>query len=551
VAISPPRPRPRHPATPLIAGAINLGHLDWLSPEVAIGGEPTLFTHIYAEAPDFGWIGAPGEGIAALDDVARAALVYLDFWRATGEPRALGRARAALNFVLALDAGGGAFYNFFLDYGGTINRGGVTSRDGLDWWTGRALGALARGHGAFLALDPPYAARLRAAYCATEALLAARLGAVGRFATARGLRAPAWLPADSAALAALATLALADFQAVAPNERTRGLIVALADGLCAFQLGGPGEFPWGLHPHSLDAPLPWHSWGSHEAQALARAGRLLGRPDWIASARREVDGFFAWQLTQGHIFTLDPLPLASGQQAYAINCLVQAALECFGATGDPAYARMAGLHASWFTGNNAAGRPMYDPATGRGYDGIDRDGAASPHAGAESTIEALLALQAVVVVPEAARFLHHRAQRGARWQRLHLDIPVGQGRRDGAAAPFGGAFTLAEAGEYLLYLASPGRDAGAATARPRAVRLDAAPPLAIPPAPAGRDLPWLDLLTSKPMRLAAGPHRLRLEGGPAELLLQPAHAARRFAGPDGDAVGLDLDLTTGALRWSA
>ncbi|WP_243664207.1 hypothetical protein [Rhodothermus marinus] len=32
------------------------------------------------------------------------------------------------------------------------------------------------------------------------------------------------------------------------------------------------------------------------------------------------------------------------------------------------YATMAGLAASWLTGNNEAGVAMYDPATGRGYD---------------------------------------------------------------------------------------------------------------------------------------------------------------------------------------
>jgi len=557
-------PPPFHAVPSPIAGLVNLSHLDRLSTEVLLAGSPALFTHIYSEAPAFGWDDAPGEGIAALDDVARAALVYLTFWETTGDGRALARARAALNFALALDAGDGAFFNFFLDYDGTINRGGITSRDGFDWWACRALHALARGYATFLPLDPPYAARLRAAYLATEALLAARVGVVGRFTTAHGLPAPAWLPADSAALSALAVIALADFQASAPNERTHDLIVALADGLCAFQLGGPGAFPWGLHPHSLAAPFPWHAWGSHEAQALARAGRLLGRPDWIASARREVDGFFAWQLLQGHVHALSPLPESSGQQAYGINCLVQAALECHHATGDPAYARLAGLHASWFTGNNSAAQPTYDPATGRGHDGIDRDGAVSPHAGAESTIEALLALQGVLSVPEAARYLHHCARPGSGWQRL-VATPVAPRDQPAEALASVADFTLATAGDYLLYLATVGSPADdrpadersvAADARsgnviqvPHTARFDNAAPLPRPTRRTEHSSPWLDLLTPAPVPLAAGPHRLHLDGGPAELLLQPAHAARTFVGPDGDELGLSLDLTTGILRW--
>ena len=60
------------------------------------------------------------------------------------------------------------------------------------------------------------------------------------------------------------------------------------------------------------------------------------RPDWVASARREVEGFFAWQLIGGHLHALNPLPLVQGQQAYGVNCHVQAALECYRATGEDA-----------------------------------------------------------------------------------------------------------------------------------------------------------------------------------------------------------------------
>jgi hypothetical protein len=38
---------------------------------------------------------------------------------------------------------------------------------------------------------------------------------------------------------------------------------------------------------------------------------------------------------------------------------------------------------------------MWDPATGRGFDGIINEGKINLNAGAESTIEALLALQEV------------------------------------------------------------------------------------------------------------------------------------------------------------
>lgn len=554
------------PGPPLAAVPVNLAHLDRLSSWATVGGRRVLLTRIYCEAPDYRPVGAPGEGIAALDDVARAALVYLDHWAATGDRDARDRARGALDCALALGAGGGAFYNFVRDEAGAVNRSGPTSRAGLDWWTCRALVALARGYAAFRAPDPAYAAELRAAYRATEALVAARTGPVGTWATVGDARLPAWLPAGSAALAALAALALADFQETAPNARTATLLTALADGLAACQLGGPGRCPWGLHPHSLAAPLPWHAWGAHEAAALARAGAVLGRTDWVAAARREVDGFFAWQLAGGHLHLLDPLPLPQGQQAYGIGCQVAAAVACYRATGQARYARLAGLHAAWFTGNNPARAPMYDPATGRGYDGIDRAGAVNPHAGAESTIEALLALGAVNAIPEARRYLHHRPLDGHGWRVIgpapgeppaDAEARVRGLRFFPLATPREVAVTIAEPGDYLLYAAlrrPPGADAATVTAQ-----LDGGPAVARPVTPApDRDFPWLEPLTPRPVALAAGRHRLRLAaeaGAPADapglagLLLHPVPLTRRFVGPDGARLELRFDPLTGTLDW--
>ena len=60
----------------------------------------------------------------------------------------------------------------------------------------------------------------------------------------------------------------------------------------------------------------------------------------------------------------------------------------------------------WFTGNNDANFVMYDSNTGRGYDGLNGvTGKVNRNSGAESTIEALLAIQAVEVIPQAKSML--------------------------------------------------------------------------------------------------------------------------------------------------
>ena len=83
------------------------------------------------------------------------------------------------------------------------------------------------------------------------------------------------------------------------------------------------------------------------------------------------------------------------QIAYGVRPMVWACLKAYVMTGDNNYLKEARELASWFSGNNPAKTPMYDPATGRGYDGISSPEQINKNAGAESTIEALLTLQAL------------------------------------------------------------------------------------------------------------------------------------------------------------
>ncbi len=82
--------------------------------------------------------------------------------------------------------------------------------------------------------------------------------------------------------------------------------------------------------------------------------------------------------------------------------------DLYGATREPKYAVMAGLAASWLTGNNAPAVPMYSAATGRGFDGINSPTQVNRNSGAESTIEALMTLQAINQYPDARAWLGAR-----------------------------------------------------------------------------------------------------------------------------------------------
>lgn len=379
---------------PLRNGWINLAHLQHLTEIVLWEGKPVALVHIYSEAPDYGWVDAPGEGIACVDDVARAALVYLLYYQRTADPQALGLARATLNFLVYMQAEDGEYYNFVLDRNGTINRDGRTSYKSWSWWAARAQWALATAIPIFRTLDSEYAAQLEQAYLRGEEALQRAIGPVGAYNDLHGTAVPAWLINNGSDLSALAVLGLASYYQMHPNSRTRQLLTNLANGVAAYRLGDVRNYPFGAFPSTTTSTALWHAWGSHQVHALALAGRLLQRPDWIQAAQLAADQFYARLLATDFLNEMHPLPMRSGQIAYGIEVMTSGFWELYRATGDERYARYAGLSNSWFFGNNMAGVAMYDAETGRTFDGLlgPTPFRVNRNAGAESTIEALLAL---------------------------------------------------------------------------------------------------------------------------------------------------------------
>ena len=392
---------------PLTDGMINLAHLQRLTEIVTWENEPMALVHIYSEAPDYGWVDAAGEGLTAVDDVARAALVYLMYYDDTGDPQALDLARACLNFVRHLQAEDGEYYNFVYDRTGTINLDGSTSYKSWGWWAARGQWALAAGYRVFRDVDPAYAAELQAAYLLGEGALRETVGPVGAYNDLHGVPVPAWLIAGGSDVSALAVLGLAEYYQVEPNSETRQLLTNLATGVANFQVGGPGEDPFAAQPSATSSTALWHAWGSHQVHALAWAGQLLGREDWIEAASLTAATFFDRLLATELINEMAPTPNRRGQIAYGAQVITSGYWALYQATGDEQYARSAGLAASWLFGNNMAGVSMYDPESGRVFDGIDGPTPfrVNRNAGAESTIEGLYTLLLVADDPIANQYL--------------------------------------------------------------------------------------------------------------------------------------------------
>lgn len=337
------------------------------------------------------------EGIASVDDAARAAVLYLRAYEETGDADARSEALGLLAFVTAMEQGDGEFVNF-IDARGHPNRTAPSSRTSMSYWAARSIWAMGEAV-RVLGRERP------------DRLTNVRVGL--RHAVTRMARDvnSGRLIGGSATATAEALLGLLALQRAEPSPALAALATRTAELLVPLASGTETAAPWGAHLDHSDEP--WHAWGARCTQALAEAAVVLDRPDFALAAKREADALWGRFLLAGQpasSVSRDGAATWFPQIAYGVGPIVEGYLALAEATGERRYSVFAGLAAGWFVGDNAAGVSMYDETTGRTFDGIDGPTAdqVNRNAGAESTIESLLALQSVTSDAEAALYVRYR-----------------------------------------------------------------------------------------------------------------------------------------------
>lgn len=376
----------------------NPAHLNHLFEKVKIGKQEVGIIHIYAEAPDYEWVGDDDEGIACVDDAARAAVFYLRHYETTGDNDSLMRARMLLNFILHMQAENGLFYNFIWpDL--SIHKDGPTTKNILGWWTARAIWALGEGTRIFRKVDSYFADDLHESIRATYSHLDTLLENYGRIEKFKGFAVPQWLLYRSAADATSELmLGLIAISQDAQNQIVQGYLSKFAEALLHTQQGDADHFPYGA---LLSWKNIWHGWGNSQAQALLLTGALLENNHFQKAAKLEIDHFYPYLADNDYLREIVFHNTVSEEKcekhlfeqiAYNIRPMVLATINLYRQTGDLKYAEAAVRYTSWYFGNNIAKVQMYDPKTGRCFDGIKSAKAINRNAGAESTIEALLVM---------------------------------------------------------------------------------------------------------------------------------------------------------------
>lgn len=335
-----------------------LRQLRRLTGRVEAAGSEACAIAVYADvtartfpATDLGY-----EGVACLDDAARAAILLCDVWRATAATSIRVWAAGLIGFVHYMQLDDGRFVNFVTDWVGTRNTTGPTSFPGGGFWHARGVRAMAK---AWLTFDDD---RSR------DGLL-------------RGLafvRTEIDVPPDVRSLHAMAAI----------DVLRAGRMPELRSDLERW-CGEIAAQRWGdVLRDNPDESEP-HLWGHVQEGVLADAGTFLGRPDLVGVARTSALAYLAPLIRSGFDApTIQPYGVAS-----AIYCIDRLAA----ATGDSIFTELASQARAWFDGRNPARRPVYDRQQGWVHDGVD-DGVLNPHSGAESNVVAAQALLDDVVL---------------------------------------------------------------------------------------------------------------------------------------------------------
>jgi hypothetical protein len=381
---------------------INSSHLDGLYEEINVSGKTLGIIHIYSEYPDYKWVGDFDEGIACIDDAARAAVFYLEHYKFYGTESSLIKAKRLLEFLLHMQAKNGFFYNFiFDDY--SINRDHKNSINEPNWWSWRAMWALSNGYSHFANVDKDFAGIIYESLEKITEELKKIIIVEKETKTTNGKEIITWLPQKSASdQSSIILLSLLNYYKFSKDETIPEYINNLCNGILNMQKGDSTSFPYYAF---MSWENLWHAYGNLQSYSLFKSSSLLEREDILLAAMSEINYFYKFLMNENYLSSFSIakkndkyIPIETKQYsqiAYNFRVMVYACIEAYNITKDSSYASMAGEIASWFIGNNIAEAQMYFPSSGICYDGINSQNAINKNAGAESTIEALLTLLAI------------------------------------------------------------------------------------------------------------------------------------------------------------
>ncbi len=391
---------------------LNLEHFDFLSEEIEIDGREMIVMNLYSEPNDrndlsagYHYVGDAQEGFACLDDTARAVVALAEHYRLYKDSASLKEIEGMLEFVLYMQESDGDFRNFIAkdSSGNYYKKDSASSYKDFSYWATRGYLALAYGYEALGGQNADLSQRVKAAMNLCADRIAEKIAP--NYGTYNdGI--PAWDLAGDNTVSANAIHALVKHNELFPGNTTVVQnIERLGEAVVAYAAGDWHTYPLGGIMHMSNR---WDEWGSTQVSALALAGRVCDKEEWIDTAVIAADSFLTDLLISGRAYLINPTKQHYPELNYGTASYVDNFLTLYKVTGEVKYAQWAGIAATWWTGNNGsnAGTPMFNQEYGLAYDGIVSASQVSLNSGAESVVEAVRALARVLQNSEAKAVLY-------------------------------------------------------------------------------------------------------------------------------------------------
>lgn len=226
-----------------------------------------------------------------------------------------------------------------------------------------AARALAEGSAAFANSDPAFAVRLREAANAALEPVKGWLADYPQMQPVHGTPEPTWLRGQPE-VASQAVLAWIALEEAGSDPVRRQAIAQMAEGLQMLLRGDFSRYPYGAHfsyvtahgrPRTFVTPVTgeavagasWIVERSYSAEALARAGRLLGNTGLLESAQREGLGVLAHLAVSGQIpYGFAPRPELEPANRLGVLAVVENLAALAETTEKPIFGVLAGTAAS-------------------------------------------------------------------------------------------------------------------------------------------------------------------------------------------------------------
>lgn len=401
---------------------LNLKHFNFMNEKVTIDGIPMFITHLYSEPIDrndlskgYEWVGDPQEGLAAVDDVSRAVIAYVEHYNSYKDEYSYDMIKRGLEFLMWMQHEDGDFDNFVIqDAEGVIHKkDSHSSQKSFSWWAVRAYEAMGKSLPLLKNADQELEARVMASLNLCLKRLKEKTDPnYGQYDTLGDVQVAKWLLMGDVWVSSIAVNALREHyhatNDVSVKKSIRESLRKLGEGIYMARRGTSfRDFPYGgimQHSSAMTNPDRWDEWGSIQVRALAFAGHITDQTQWIEAAEQAADAFLSDLLISGRAENLHPNKKPYPLINYGTASYVDNFLALYEVTGKNKYAVMAGLAGTWWTGNNIQSFPMFDQKNGYAYDGL-HETRVNINSGGESLDEALRALLRIHNHPIARSYL--------------------------------------------------------------------------------------------------------------------------------------------------